>query len=284
MFTTADHDAITNEYNFHYRSSEKKWREIMNKLSSKERVSQIILYLLCWGEANQVRFMPECLAFIFKCAYDFYSSGMESIEVKEVTDGYFLDTVITLIYTFLKNQVYEKVGNNNYIPCEKDHNDIIGYDDINQLFWYRQGLKRLVVPEGKNLLDFAPNLRYAHLKNVVWSKAFFKAYRETRSWLHMALNFNRIWIIHISAFWYYTCFNSPSLYTVNYQYTKNNQPPTHLRLSMVSLGGAVAPIINLIATLAEYMFVPRRWPGAQNLLPRLLILLVILSLCVGPTI
>ena len=31
-----------------------------------DRLRQIAIYLLCWGEAAQVRFIPECLCFIFK--------------------------------------------------------------------------------------------------------------------------------------------------------------------------------------------------------------------------
>jgi len=44
-----------------------RWRDAMNGMS---RLRQIALYLLCWGEAAQVRFVPECLCFIFKCADD----------------------------------------------------------------------------------------------------------------------------------------------------------------------------------------------------------------------
>lgn len=40
----------------------------MNRMSQNDRARQVALYLLYWGEANQVRFMPECLCFIFKCA------------------------------------------------------------------------------------------------------------------------------------------------------------------------------------------------------------------------
>jgi hypothetical protein len=32
------------------------------------------LYLLCWAEATQVQFVPECLCFIFKCADDYHRS------------------------------------------------------------------------------------------------------------------------------------------------------------------------------------------------------------------
>ena len=31
-----------------------------------------------------------------------------------------------------------------FVRREKDHADIIGYDDVNQLFWYPEGVARIV--------------------------------------------------------------------------------------------------------------------------------------------
>ena len=41
-------------------AAEYRWKTKMNRMSQHDRVRQVALYLLCWGEANQVRFMPEC--------------------------------------------------------------------------------------------------------------------------------------------------------------------------------------------------------------------------------
>ena len=49
-------------------SAHSRWRHAMSNMSQYDRLRQIALYLLCWGEAAQVRFTPECLCFIFKCA------------------------------------------------------------------------------------------------------------------------------------------------------------------------------------------------------------------------
>ena len=51
-----------------------QWRQAMNNMSQYDCSLQIALYLLCWGEATQVRFVPKCLCFIFKCADDYYQS------------------------------------------------------------------------------------------------------------------------------------------------------------------------------------------------------------------
>lgn len=262
------------------------WMAKMNKISAEERVSQIILYLLCWGEANQVRFMPECIAFIFKCAWDYYLYHRQveynTAESTPTSEGYYVDNVITPLYRYCRDQVYQKLEG-KYIDQEHDHKDIIGYDDMNQLFWHKRGIERLVTESGTKLLNLKPQNRYCQLKNVVWSKAFYKTYRESRSWLHMAVNFNRIWIIHICIFWFYTSFNVPSLYTVNYQYTKNNEPPPQIRWTVISAGGALAPLLNLMSTFAELTFVPRRWPGAQRVFIRILGYLFNLVLVLGPT-
>lgn len=39
---------------------------------------------------------------------------------------------------------------------------------------------------------------------IDWNKVFIKTYYERRSLLHLLVNFNRIWVLHISIFWMYT--------------------------------------------------------------------------------
>ncbi len=36
-----------------------RWRQAMNNMSQYDRMRQIALWLLCWGEAANVRFVPE---------------------------------------------------------------------------------------------------------------------------------------------------------------------------------------------------------------------------------
>ncbi|KAG8771805.1 1,3-beta-D-glucan synthase [Ceratobasidium sp. 428] len=95
-----------------------RWRQAMHKMSQYDRLRQLALYLLCSGEAAQVRFVPECLCFIFKCADDYYR-------------------VIKPLYRFIRDQGYE-VQDGKFVRREKDHEDIIGYDDVNQLFLVSQ--------------------------------------------------------------------------------------------------------------------------------------------------
>ncbi|KAF7550323.1 hypothetical protein G7Z17_g5807 [Cylindrodendrum hubeiense] len=258
------------------------WRSQMRAMPPHDRARQLALYLLCWGEANQIRFMPECLCFIFKCADDYYKSLPQ--EVGDAMEEFsFLDNVITPLYQFLRDQGYE-IRDGIYVRRERDHNNTIGYDDCNQLFWYPEGLQRIVLSDKKiRLIDFSPAERYLQFHDINWNKSFFKTYKETRSWSHLVVNFNRIWILHLTMFWFYTSNNSPSLIVGSaYEQQVNQSPSDAKSLSIVGFGGALATLIQIMATIIEWAFVPRRWPGAQKLTIRLLILIAILALNVAP--
>lgn len=263
-------------------AAEYRWKTRMNRMSQHDRVRQLALYLLCWGEANQVRFMPECLCFIFKCADDYLNSPACQNMVEQVEEGTFLNNIITPLYQYCRDQGYE-ISNGVYVRRERDHNQIIGYDDCNQLFWYPEGIERIVLTDKSKLVDVPPQERYLKLKEVNWKKCFFKTYKETRSWFHLIVNFNRIWIIHLTMFWFYTSHNAPTLLVGSaYEQQVNNQPPASAQWSVVGLGGGIASLIQIIATLSEWAYVPRRWAGAQHLTKRLIFLIVIFIINIAP--
>ncbi|KAF4984984.1 hypothetical protein FDECE_16922 [Fusarium decemcellulare] len=260
--------------------AEERWNSRMQAMSPEERARQLALYLLCWGEANQVRFMPECLCFIFKCANNFLDTGESSLE--PVDEFSFLNDVITPIYRFLRDQGYE-IRDGVYVRRERDHDKIVGYDDCNQLFWYPEGIRRIVLQDKNKFIDVPASQRYLKFKEINWSKSFFKTYKESRSLMHLLVNFNRIWIIHLTIFWFYTAFNVPSLIVgPDYEQQVNQKPPKAKALSAVGFGGAIPPLIQLVATIAEWFYVPRRWPGAQPLGLKMVMLLGVLVLNVAP--
>lgn len=264
-------------------AAEYRWKTRMNRMSQHDRARQIALYLLCWGEANQVRFTPEALCFIFKCADDYLRSPECENRVEPVEEFTFLNNVITPLYQFIRDQGYEIIEG-KYVRRERDHGKIIGYDDINQLFWYPEGLERIVLEDKSRIVDLPPAERYNKLQEVNWKKVFFKTYKETRSWFHMLVNFNRIWVLHLAAFWIYTAFNAPTLYTRNYEQQRNNQPTTAARFSAVGLSGAISSLIMVLATCCEWAYVPRKWAGAQHLTKRLMFLLGVFALNLGPSV
>ncbi|ODV84609.1 glycosyltransferase family 48 protein [[Candida] arabinofermentans NRRL YB-2248] len=260
-----------------------RWKAKMNALTPLERVRQIALWLLVWGEANQVRFTSECLCFIYKCADDYLNSEACRQRTEPVLEGDYLNRIITPIYRFIRSQVYEVVDG-RYVKREQDHNKIIGYDDVNQLFWYPEGISRIVFEDGSRLVDYPSEERYFKLGEVEWDSVFFKTYKEIRTWLHLITNFNRIFVLHVSIFWMYAAYNSPSLYTHNYVQVVNNQPLASSRWASAALGGTVATAINILATICEWFFVPRAWAGAQHLSRRLGFLFLVLAINLGPVI
>ncbi|VEU19610.1 DEKNAAC100311 [Brettanomyces naardenensis] len=261
-----------------------RWRQRMQQLSSTDLLRELALYLMIWGEANNLRFAPECLCFIFKCALDHmtFCLGQDSCAEPEEKD--FLKRVINPLYVFYRDQQF-KLVDGVFTRREKDHHAVIGYDDMNQLFWYHKGLERIVVAtENVKLLSFPKEYRYSQLGNVIWKKAFYKTYREKRTWLHLVTNFSRVWIIHLSMFWYYSSFNSPTLYTADYQQMINNQPKLEATLSVTALGSTVGCLIQIIATICEWSYVPVKWPGSRKLFKRFVILIVITCVNFGPSV
>lgn len=271
-----DIDALANELEGDYslEAAEIRWKAKMNSLSPEERVRDISLYLLLWGEANQVRFTPECVCYIYKMAFDYLLSPQCQQRQEPVPEGDYLNRVITPLYRFLRSQVYE-IYEGRFVKREKDHNKVIGYDDVNQLFWYPEGISRIIFEDGTRLVDVPQEERYLRLGEVEWSNVFFKTYKEIRTWLHFITNFNRIWIIHGTVYWMYTAYNSPTLYTLHYVQTLNNQPTASSRWAAAAIGGVLASFIQILATVFEWMFVPREWAGAQHLSRRLVFLVLI---------
>ncbi|KAH9972539.1 1-3-beta-glucan synthase [Lactifluus volemus] len=247
-------------------SALERWRQAMNNMSQYDRMRQIALYLLCWGEAAQVRFIPECLCFIFKCADDYYRSPECQSRIDPVPEGLYLRAVIKPLYRFIRDQGYEAVDG-KFVRRERDHHRIIGYDDINQLFWYPEGIARIVLMDKTRLVDVPPAQRFMLFDRIDWNRAFFKTYYEKRSFGHLLVNFNRIWVLHISLFWFYTAYNAPTIYQPKRGHS------SALTWSATALGGAIASIIMILATLAEFSYIPLTWNNTSHLARRLLFLL-----------
>lgn len=260
-------------------SATSRWRAAMNNMSQYDRLRQVALYLLCWGEAAQVRFMPECLCFIFKCADDYYRSPECQNRVDAVPEGLYLRAVVKPLYKFLRDQGYEVVDG-KFLRREKDHDQIIGYDDVNQLFWYPEGISRISLTDKTRLVDIPPAQRFMKFDRIDWPKVFFKTYLEKRSFFHLLVNFNRIWVLHISVFWFYTAYNAPGIYAVS----GTTRATTPMAWSITALGGSVASLIMIAATLAEFSYIPTTWNNTSHLTRRLIFLLVILAITGGPSI
>ncbi|KAF5213215.1 hypothetical protein E0198_000732 [Clavispora lusitaniae] len=257
------------------------WRLQMSKYSEEELLEQLVLYLLIWGEANNLRFMPECIFFIYKCASDYLFCQEEKPAAPEFS---FLNDIVTPIYLYIRDQQFDlKDGK----LCRKrglDHAQIIGYDDVNSFFWYPSNLEKLRIANDKTLHSIQKEHRYKELRNVQWKTVFQKTYLETRSWGHVIVNFNRIWVIHLSAFWYYFVINTPALYTRNYYHALNTKSAPQVQLTVVALGGSVSCMVSLLSTIGEWFFVPRSSLGCQPLLARFTLQVFLLLALTAPSV
>ncbi|XP_062216922.1 callose synthase 3-like isoform X3 [Phragmites australis] len=128
----------------------KKWCKYLGRKSSlwlptiqqemqQRKLLYIGLYLLIWGEAANLRFMPECICYIYHhMAFEMY--GMLAGNVSALTGEYvkpayggekeaFLRKVVTPIYnTIAKEAERSKREKGN-------HSEWRNYDDLNEYFW-----------------------------------------------------------------------------------------------------------------------------------------------------
>jgi 1,3-beta-glucan synthase len=110
---------------------------------------------------------------------------------------------------------YESVDG-KFVRRERDHDPIIGYDDVNQLFWYhrshyahRQGMLTfhdtdqcfdLPLSDSSCRANVPPARCFMCFDRIDRNCAFFKKYYEKWLFGHLLVNFNRIWVLHISLF------------------------------------------------------------------------------------
>ena len=112
---------------------------------------------------------------------------------------------------------------------------------------------------------------------IDWGRVFFKTYYEKRSIRHLFVNFNHIFVIHITLYYFYTTYNSTVIYKVQ------GHNSTAMKWSATALGGAVATIVMIIATVFEFSYIPTTWNNTSHLSRRLLFFVVTLALTCGPT-
>ena len=119
----------------------------------------------------------------------------------------YLKAVIKPLYRFICDQSYEVVDG-KFVWRERDHEDIIVYDDVNQLFWYPNGIAsewqgqsasssigpKVIIFISDTSHGSTPSQRFMRFDCADWNRAFFKTYYEKRSISHLIVDFNRIWI------------------------------------------------------------------------------------------
>ncbi|PIA43604.1 hypothetical protein AQUCO_01900181v1 [Aquilegia coerulea] len=163
------------------------------------------LYLLIWGEAANIRFMPECLCYVFhNMAYELHGllAGNVSIVTGENIkpsyggdDEAFLRKVVTPLYRVLEKEA-KKAGHG-----KAPHSAWCNYDDLNEYFWSPDcfSLGWPMRDDGdffKSTRELKSAKQGTRKKSESTGKSYFV---ETRTFWHIFRSFDRLWTFYILA-------------------------------------------------------------------------------------
>ncbi|OAY34059.1 callose synthase 12 [Manihot esculenta] len=179
------------------------WCSYLNKKSNiwisdrshpdlRRELLYISLYLLIWGEAANLRFMPECICFIFhnmamelnKILEDYIDENTGQPVMPSLSgENAFLNCVVKPIYETIKREV--ESSKNGTAP----HSAWRNYDDINEYFWTKRCFSKLKWPidVGSNFFMISSNQKHVGKTGFV----------EQRSFLNLLRSFDRLWVMLI---------------------------------------------------------------------------------------
>nr|KYP53393.1 Callose synthase 12 [Cajanus cajan] len=137
----------------------------------------VSLYLLIWGEAANLRFLPECISYIFHhMAIDLNAILQDLRDFSFPEDKAFLHRVVKPVYRTLLLEV-ESSRNGTAPHCHWRN-----YDDINEFFWSKRCFKHLGWP-----INAASDFFTKRLGKT--------AFVERRSFWNLFRNFDRLWVM-----------------------------------------------------------------------------------------
>ncbi|KAG5227574.1 callose synthase [Salix suchowensis] len=161
--------------------------------SKEKKLLFVSLYFLIWGEAANVRFLPECLCYIFhhmvremdEILRQQIAQPAKSCDSNSENGVSFLDQVITPLYEVIAAEA----GNND--NGRAPHSSWRNYDDFNEYFWSLNCFE-LSWPwcPKKDLLKSAGGSQRRGKTSFV----------EHRTFLHLYHSFHRLWIFLVMMF------------------------------------------------------------------------------------
>ncbi|XP_074308092.1 callose synthase 11 [Silene latifolia] len=152
----------------------------------------VSLYLLVWGEAANLRFMPECICYIFHHLCYELNYVIEDHPDRETGRPYvpttigensFLNTVVRPLYDVVKDEVGVSKGGS------KPHSAWRNYDDLNEYFWTRRCFKSLKWPLDLTSAYFTTGRKRGRVGKT--------GFVEQRSFWNVFRSFDRVWILLI---------------------------------------------------------------------------------------
>ncbi|KDP44403.1 hypothetical protein JCGZ_19418 [Jatropha curcas] len=174
----------------------------LESVSKEKKLLFLSLYFLIWGEAANIRFLPECLCYIFhhmvremdEILRQQIAQPANSCSFDDGTSS-FLDKVIAPLYEV----VAAEAGNNE--NGRAPHSSWRNYDDFNEYFWSLHCFE-LSWPWRKNSSFFQrPKPRTKYLLKTTGSQRRGKtSFVEHRTFLHLYHSFHRLWIFLVMMF------------------------------------------------------------------------------------
>ncbi|PSR90233.1 Callose synthase [Actinidia chinensis var. chinensis] len=173
----------------------------LEAVSKEKKLLFISLYFLIWGEAANIRFIPECLCYIFHHMVRELDEILRqqtaqlANSCKTENGVSFHDQVICPLYEVV---AAEATNNDN---GRAPHSAWRNYDDFNEYFWsrhcfdlgwpWRRGSPFFLkpTPRSKNMLKAGASKRRGKTSFV-----------EHRTFLHLYHSFHRLWIFLVMMF------------------------------------------------------------------------------------
>ncbi|KAJ0428307.1 putative 1,3-beta-glucan synthase [Helianthus annuus] len=165
-------------------------RRQISDADSRRELLYVALYLLIWGESANLRFMPECICYIFhhmamelnRILEDYIDENTGRPVLPSISgENAFLERVVKPIYDTVKLEV--EFSRNGTAP----HANWRNYDDINEYFWDKRCFDKLKWP-----IDIGSNFFATTSRGKRVGKTGFV---EQRSFLNLFRSFDKLWIM-----------------------------------------------------------------------------------------
>jgi callose synthase len=189
------------------------------------KIEDMLMFLCVWGEAANLRYMPEALCFLYhKTTFEHFRHRTEG-NIPSRYPGYFLDHIISPIYEVVSSSMKQK----------GDHKDRKNYDDFNEFFWSPACLKYSLhhtfmsgtlgdMEEGANSTTSDSSRPLMGAEETVLTvaegmRSAKKTYTEKRSWLHVIFSMHRVLEWHIICFTIQVAWGLATDLVWDFQYT-----------------------------------------------------------------
>ncbi|XP_038685506.1 callose synthase 10 isoform X2 [Tripterygium wilfordii] len=190
----------------------------LEAITRDRKLFLVSLYFLIWGEAANVRFLPECICYIFhhmaKELDAILDHGEANPSTSCMTENGSPNFLEQIIYPIYKTMTAEADRNNN---GKAAHSAWRNYDDFNEFFWSRACFK-LSWPMREN----SPFL----LKPKTRKRTGKSTFVEHRTFFHLYRSFHRLWIFLAVMFQALTiiAFNSSHINSDTFKYVLSIGP------------------------------------------------------------